>query len=282
MIDFEKLSFRYGKRNLFNELNLQLKTGNIYGLLGLNGAGKTTLLKILSGQLFRTGGTAEVLGYDPGRRHPGMLGDIFYLPEEFYLPAEKAEVYLRLNQVYYPRFDRKAFESYLETFQLDRSQKIGDYSFGQKKKFLLAFGLASNTKLLILDEPTNGLDIPSKSQFRKTIASAITPDRSFIISTHQVRDMESLIDPVIILHEGRIVMNCTLEFAESRIMMEKTTGEPDGSGGLLYKEKVPGGWYAVKEISEGLAESALDLEILFNAVISDPGRMEKLMKGAEA
>ena len=281
MVRFENLSFHYGKKGLFDNLNLNLKPGNIYGLLGLNGAGKTTLLKILSGQLYRKAGDANVLGFDPGKRDPDMLREIFYLPEEFYLPAAKAEDYLNLNKVYYPKFDINAFEGYLETFQLDRSQKISDYSFGQKKKFLLAFGLASNTKLLILDEPTNGLDIPSKSQFRKTVASAMSEDRSFIISTHQVRDMDSLIDPIVIIHEGKVIVNATLEEAAAGIVMEKTAGEPTGPE-TIYREKVPGGWYSIKTAGGPGAESALDLEILFNAVVSDPGKMGSLIKGGRA
>ncbi|MBN2625838.1 MAG: ABC transporter ATP-binding protein [Spirochaetales bacterium] len=270
MITIDNLTFRYGKKPLFDNLNLSLKEGNIYGLLGMNGAGKTTLLKVLSGQLFRKEGDADVLGFDPGIRHPEMLREIFYLPEEFFLPRTSVEVYLKLYSPFYERFNKEEFEGYCEIFQLDLTQKLSDYSFGQKKKFLLAFGLASGTKLLILDEPTNGLDIPSKSQFRKTVASAITPERSFLISTHQVRDMENLIDPIVILHQGKVILNNTLEEVSSRIRMEKTLGEPAPSESILYSEKVPGGYYSIRKAASPSEESALDLEVLFNGVVTDP------------
>ncbi len=280
MIRLQNLNFQYGRRPLFEDLNLSLEGGNIYGLLGLNGAGKTTLLKIISGQLYRKGGQADILGFDPGKRLPDMLREIFYLPEEFYLPPTTAEIYLKLNTVYYPRFSLEDFNRYADTFQLDLSQKISNYSFGQKKKFLLAFGLASGTSLLILDEPTNGLDIPSKSQFRKTVASALTPERSFLISTHQVRDMDSLIDPLIILHEGKIILNNTLEETASKIAMDRVTTEPGPAENLLYSEKVPGGWHVIRAASPG-EESALDLEVLFNGIISSPDRIGSLIKGGK-
>jgi ABC-2 type transport system ATP-binding protein len=282
MITIDDLSFRYGKKPLFDNLQLSLRKGNIYGLLGMNGAGKTTLLKILSGQLFRKEGDAEVLGFDPGKRHPDMLREIFYLPEEFFLPRTTVEIYLKLYSPFYGRFDREEFEGYCETFQLDLTQKLSDYSFGQKKKFLLAFGLASGTKLLILDEPTNGLDIPSKSQFRKTVASAITPERSFLISTHQVRDMENLIDPLVILHQGKVILNNTLEEVSSRIRMEKTLGEPAPAENVLYSEKVPGGYYSIRKAASPSEESALDLEVLFNGVISDPRGIGALIREERA
>ncbi|MDC7218786.1 MAG: ABC transporter ATP-binding protein [Spirochaetales bacterium] len=281
MITLENLGFQYSKKApapLFKDLNLKLERGNIYGLLGLNGAGKTSLLKIMSGQLFRTAGEADVIGFDPGSRKPEMLREIFYVPEEFYLPRMKAETYLKLNTVYYPRFDREKFEEYCTTFQLDTSLNISDFSFGQKKKFLLAFGLASQATLLILDEPTNGLDIPSKTQFRKTVASALTKERSFIISTHQVRDMENLFDPLVILHEGKIVLNRTMGELSSRISMENSFTEPVLSENILYTEKVPGGWCTLRADSSPENETTLDLEVLFNAVIYFPQEINALFE----
>ncbi len=278
MITLDNLTFRYGKKPLFDKLRLNLEEGNIYGLLGMNGAGKTTLLKVISGQLYRREGDADVLGFDPGRRHPDMLREIFYLPEEFALPRITVELYLKLYSPFYPRFSREEFEGYCATFQLDLTQKLSEYSFGQKKKFLLAFGLASQTRLLILDEPTNGLDIPSKSQFRKTVASAMTPERSFLISTHQVRDMENLIDPLVILHQGKVILNSSLEGVSRKIRMEKTLAEPAPGSGILYTEKVPGGYYAIGKTSSPEEESALDLEVLFNGVVSDPAGIGGLFK----
>ena len=184
MIHMKDITFHYAKNPLFSKLDLEIPRGNIYGLLGMNGAGKTTLLKLISGQLFRTEGKAEVMGFDPQQRNPEMLADMFYLPEEFYLQKISMEEFLKIYTPFYPKFNKTELDSYLNIFGIDTSKKLSDLSFGQKKKFLLSFGLASNTSLLILDEPTNGLDIPSKSQFRRIVASALTDDRTFIISTH--------------------------------------------------------------------------------------------------
>ena len=269
MIRMKNIRFQYGKKPLFANLDLTIEKGNIYGLLGMNGAGKTTLLKLISGQLFPLEGSSSVLGYNPVERHPEMLGDLFHLPEEFLLPRMTAEAYIATYAPFYPRFDQAAMHRYCMDFDLDLSQKLNEYSFGQKKKFLLSFGLASNTSLLILDEPTNGLDIPSKSQFRRTVASAMTEDRTFIISTHQVRDMENLIDPIIIVNTGKVVFNHDLTSLANSFSMELERTEPSGQT-IIFSEKVPGGWMTIRKRDGDDEETPIDLETLFNAVIANP------------
>jgi ABC-2 type transport system ATP-binding protein len=267
MIEVTDLRFGYGKRALFDELSLTLRPGNIYGLLGRNGAGKTSLLRILSGQLYRAAGKCSVLGKDPGNRTPGMLAEIYYLPEEYYVPAVKPHEYLARYSPFYPLFSRSKFEDLQREFELPAAQKLSEYSFGQKKKFLIAFALASECSLILLDEPTNGLDIPSKSQFRRVVASSISDHQTFIISTHQVRDMENLIDPVIIVDEGRIIFQVSVEEVSRRLLSKVTQ---DQSGPSLYAEKALGGYITLVE-NPGDTECAIDMELLFNAVI-DPGR----------
>ncbi|MDD3822879.1 MAG: ABC transporter ATP-binding protein [Sphaerochaetaceae bacterium] len=281
MIRMKDIRFQYGKKPLFAGLDLEIPKGNIYGLLGMNGAGKTTLLKLFSGQLFPLEGTARVLGYDPVRRSPDMLCDLFHLPEEFLLPRMRADEYLKINAPFYPRFDHEALHRYCNEFGLDLTQKLNELSFGQKKKFLLSFGLASNTSLLILDEPTNGLDIPSKSQFRRTVASAMTEDRTFIISTHQVRDMENLIDPIIIIHEGKVVFHNDMESVSERLVMNLEHMEPHANE-VLYSEKVPGGWMTIRERKDDETETQVDLETLFNAVITHSQAFADAMKGGRS
>jgi len=271
MISVNNLSFHYGKKTVLNSLNLELKKGNIYGLLGRNGAGKTTLLKLISGQLFPPEGDLAVIGHTPAKRHPSFLSDVFYIPEEFHLPAITGDLHVKLNAPYYPRFDHDRFESYLREFEIPgHNGKLTELSYGQKKKYLLAFGLASGTSLLLLDEPTNGLDIPSKTQFRRTVASALSDDRIILISTHQVRDMEHLIDPLIIIDEGALFLNAPLETVSAGYVMEKVPPglQPEDS---LYCESVPGGQISVRARREGDEESALDLEILFNFILSRGG-----------
>lgn len=278
MVGIDDLSFSYGKKKLFSGLSLEMRAGNIYGLLGKNGAGKTTLLKIISGLLFPDGGSCRTLGERPGRRLPEMLSDIFYLPEELYLPAVRPHSYLRLYAPFYPHFDVSLFERFIHEFELSLDEKITSYSYGQKKKFLLAFGLATQAALVLLDEPTNGLDIPSKSQFRRIVASALTEERTFLISTHQVRDMEHLIDPIIIIEDGRIIFNRPLHEISSRIAITFESREPDPED-VLYAEKVLGG-YSVVRAGTGEREIAVDLETLFNVVTSAKDRIDGLLDEA--
>jgi ABC-2 type transport system ATP-binding protein len=269
----QHVRFHYEKKPLFTHLDLEIPSGTIYGLLGVNGAGKTTLLKLISGQLFPQDGTISVLGCTPKERDPKMLQDLFHLPEEFYLPNITAQQYLKTYAPFYPKFDESAFLEYCREFEVSLTQSLHTLSFGQKKKFLLSFGLASNTALLILDEPTNGLDIPSKSQFRRTVASAMTDERTFIISTHQVRDMGTLIDPVIIIDAGEVVCNSTLDAVAQQFTMVLERTVPS-SEDVVYSEQVPGGYMAMYRRKETDEETSIDLEVLFNAIIAQPGLLK--------
>ncbi|ADY13395.1 ATP-binding cassette domain-containing protein [Sphaerochaeta globosa] len=260
------IGFSYQSKKLFSHLDLEIRRGNIYGLLGKNGAGKTTLLKLLCGQLFAQSGAIEVFNQNPQKRIPSLLQEIFYLPEEFPLPKMKANEYLAMLSPFYPRFDHTMFGVYCKDFEVDLNQRLDQMSLGQKKKVLLSFGLASNTSLLILDEPTNGLDIPSKRQFRQTVASAMTENRTFIISTHQVRDMENLIDPIIILHDGSVIFNDTVASVADKYVLNLTTSEPK-TDTAMYTEKVLGGWMVLSERTEETEGQPLDLETLFNVVV---------------
>nr|WP_321303885.1 ABC transporter ATP-binding protein [uncultured Sphaerochaeta sp.] len=266
VVHMQNIGFSYTQSRLFNHLDLEIKRGNIYGLLGKNGAGKTTLLKILSGQLFIEEGETKVLGENPQEREPSLLSEIFYLPEEFPLPKMKASEYLAMRSPFYPKFDHEMFNQYCTEFDIDLNQRLDQMSLGQKKKVLLSFGLATNTALLILDEPTNGLDIPSKRQFRQTVASAMTEQRTFIISTHQVRDMENLIDPIIILHDGKVIFNDTVESVNEKYVLSLTTEQPKAGEGM-YTEKVLGGWMVLSERTDDREGKPLDLETLFNVII---------------
>lgn len=274
MVSLEKLVFRYGKRRFFDDLHLSLNEGNIYGLLGKNGAGKTTLLRILSGQLFPSGGTCRVMGKNPGERAPGFLSDVYFVPEEFSVPALTIESYLGLHAPFYPRFNLAEFKNNLEIFGLLGAENMGELSFGNKKKVVLSFGLATGARLVLMDEPTNGLDIPSKAQFRRAVASSLSGERTFLISTHQVRDLGNLIDPIIILDEGEILLNLGLEFLGRRLSIVKEA-DPPGEGEAVYCESGLGGYTVVRSRAEG-EDSLVDLETLFNAAVSNKGFFRSL------
>ncbi|MPR33139.1 ABC transporter ATP-binding protein [Salmonirosea aquatica] len=275
MIQFDSVSFGYSKRQpLFENLSMQLMTGHIYGLLGKNGAGKSSLLRLMAGLLFPLKGKIEVNGYEPRQRLPAFLQDVFFIPEEIYLPSVTVDQYAGTYAPFYPRFDESQFLRYLAEFDIPEGNKLTGMSFGQKKKVLMAFALATNTKVLIMDEPTNGLDIPSKSQFRKIVSAALRPDCLILLSTHQVRDLDHLIDHIIILDNHKIVLQHSLEAVSERLYFgTRPTVENDAQ--VLYAEPSLRGYNAVTENLEQ-EESRVDLEQLFNAAMQNPARIREL------
>ncbi|NLU38425.1 MAG: ABC transporter ATP-binding protein [Bacteroidales bacterium] len=265
MIEITNLSFHYGKqKNLFNGLTLSEKEGSIVGLLGKNGAGKSTLLKLITGLLEAPKNTLMVMADVPFRRNPSLLEEVYFVPEEYDLPSVKISEYVKAYSVFYPRFDHAKLGRILADFELDTNSKLTKQSYGQKKKFLIAFALSTNCKLLVLDEPTNGLDIPSKSIFRKVVASSLSEEQLVLISTHQVKDVENLIDKIIVLDQGKVVLQQSIwEIAEKYSFCSTTNLEGIES---LYHEVSPGGFKVMKPANGTPTE--VDIELLFNAAIS--------------
>jgi ABC-2 type transport system ATP-binding protein len=275
MIQIKNLSFDYGKRKpVFRNLNLTLKEGNVYGLLGKNGAGKSTLLRNIAGLLFPSSGACVVNGHNAQDRLPVFLQDLYFLPEEFHTPSVKIKEFVDVYAPFYPNFSRKQFLEYLEEFQLSDNDKFSELSLGQKKKALIGFALSTNTKVLLMDEPTNGLDIPSKSQFRKIIASVATEERIIVISTHQVRDLESLIDPIIILDNSEVLLNATTEEIAEKLCFKNVTTVTDHDM-VLYSEHSLRGFSIVIENKDNEV-SKTDLELLFNASLTNSTKIKQL------
>lgn len=267
MIEINDLTFGYKKnQTLFRELNLELKAGSIYGLFGMNGAGKTTLLKHISGLLFPQNGECLIFEKQVKERLPEILANIYIIPEEFALPPIKIKSFVDLHAPFYPRFDYGLFEKYIKEFEITNDKNLTNYSYGQKKKFLIAFGLATQTSVLLMDEPTNGLDIPSKSQFRRIMAGAASEDQCIVISTHQVRDLASIIDHVIVVDNGKIIFHKSTSTIGEKLAFGKL--KESGKEEVLYSEEVLGGVAAIYR-STG-QDTAIDLELLFNAIIKNP------------
>ena len=268
MVEIQELCFGYTKKKtLFDQLNLDLKPGNVYGLLGKNGAGKTTLLKIISGLVFSDRGSCQVQGHPSKNRVPESLEDICFIPEEYHLPSIRIDRFVLLHAPFYKRFDHSKLDWLLKEFQLEPHQRLHQLSYGQRKKFLLAFGLATSARLLLMDEPTNGLDIPSKSQFRKVIAASVNEDQCVVISTHQVRDLQNLIDPLIIIDEGRIIFNQSLEQIASALYFDTLIEIKENMQPLYHEEGIGG--YAVITPNPDKNDSRVDIELLFNGVVSN-------------
>jgi ABC-2 type transport system ATP-binding protein len=275
MLSIQDLSFSYRSKLLFSQLDLSLSSGGICGLLGKNGAGKTSLLKLISGLLFPQKGHIKIIDETPSNRSAELLQNLFFIPEEFQLPPVSPQHYMWLFAPFYPKFDPIKYQSYLEKFELNPRTNLKKCSFGQRKKCLIAFGLSTNCHLTLLDEPTNGLDIPSKTQLRRSLASVLTEDRLFIIATHQVRDLETLIDPVVILDNGSIIFNHCLEEISQHLQVETLPCLPESN--VLYSEKKLDGFKTVLE-NTGETESFMDLETLFNTVINNHDKVSAIFE----
>ena len=269
MIQIKDIDFRYpgSKHLVFRDFSLELKENNIYGLLGKNGTGKSTLLYLISGLLRQQQGTVLVDGISAQDRKVEMLKDIFMVPEEFELPNVSLATYVKMNQEFYPNFSQEVLDSCLKDFDLPLSLKLNELSMGQKKKVFMSFALATGTRFLLMDEPTNGLDIPSKSQFRKVIANNMTEDRTLIISTHQVHDVESLLDHIIIMNQSQLLLDASVsDICEKYTFEYRNPQEMDDT--VLYAEPTLQGNAAICKRQEGKQETQMNLELLFNAVIN--------------
>jgi ABC-2 type transport system ATP-binding protein len=277
MLDLNNLTFGYSRKKLiFQNLSLSLKPGTIYGLLGKNGAGKSSLLRLMGGLLYPIAGRITVAGFEPRKRQPAFLQELYFIPEEIYLPSITVQQYIDTMGPFYPKFSDSQFRRYLTEFDVPQDQKLTAMSYGQKKKIIISFGLAANTRILIMDEPTNGLDIPSKSQFRKIVSSALDPDRLILISTHQVRDLDNLIDAVIVLDESEILLNHSLADIADRLLFNtvSTVMETDH---VLYAEPSLRGQAVVME-NPTQEDSKVDLERLFNTVVTNRERIKVLFQ----
>ena len=274
MINYQDITFKYaGKCNLlFEHFNLQFHPGNIYGLLGPNGVGKSTLLYLGMGLLRVNKGKVEVDGVDVSKREHTTLSESYIIPEEFELPDMSLAKYVSTYRPFYPRFSDDVLMRCLEEFQLPSDLHIKRLSMGQKKKLLVAFALACGTKYLMMDEPTNGLDIQAKKQFRKVIATNMSEERTIIISTHQVHDVEQMLDHVIIIGNqeanGSSTILCDSEIPNLTEQYAFTYEqlEPAPSSNCLYTERTAQGYATISIRHQDEEETPLNLELLYNAV----------------
>ena len=268
MIEVNNIQFRYkGQRALvFDQFSLQLTENRVYGLLGKNGTGKSTLLYLLSGLLRPTQGSVCCDSVATCRRLPETLRDIYLVPEEFELPALRLADYVRLYAPFYPLFSNEILQNCLREFELSESVHLKELSMGQKKKAFIAFAMATNTKYLLMDEPTNGLDIPSKSQFRKVVAQHMSDDRIVIISTHQVHDVEQLLDHVLILSQRSLLLNASVQELTDQYSFEYRPVN-DGSA-VIYAEPSLQGNAVITRRTPDSPETPLNLELLFNYITS--------------
>lgn len=270
MLQVENISFSYrrGRKEVLNDFSLSLEKGRVYGLLGKNGAGKSTLLYLMSGLLTPKHGKVVYHDTDVRRRLPVTLQDMFLVPEEFELPSISLVSYIELNSKFYPRFSKEDMVEYLHFFEMGLDTDLGALSMGQKKKVFMSFALATNTSLLLMDEPTNGLDIPGKSQFRKFIASGMTDDKTIVISTHQVRDIDKVLDHVLIMDNSHVLLDESISGICSRLLFMESDDRELAQRALYTLPSVQGNFLMLPNTED--EETEINLELLFGATLAKP------------
>ena len=276
MLQVENISFSYGRRKpeVLSDFSFSLEKGRVYGLLGKNGVGKSTLLYLMCGLLTPKHGRVMYHGVGMRRRLPETLRDVFLVPEEFDLPAVSLVQFVELNSPFYPNFSKEDMMTYLHLFEMDWNIHLGGLSMGQKKKVFMSFALATHTSLLLMDEPTNGLDIMAKSQFRKFIASGMSDERTIVISTHQVRDIDNVLDHVVIMNNSRVLLDESIVRVTERLAFVESDS-PALAEEALYKLPSVQGNSLLLPNREGV-ETKLNLELLFGAVLADPEKIKDL------
>jgi ABC transporter, ATP-binding protein len=275
MIELHELHFRYhnSPREVLDNVTLRLPAGRIVGLLGKNGTGKSTLIYLMAGLLRPQQGEVRFEQRPVCDRTPAVLADLFVVPEHIELPAIRLSRFVELHRAFYPNFSDELLNENLQHFDLTPEVNLGALSTGQLKKAYISFALATCTRLLLMDEPTNGLDIPSKAQFRRAIAASMNEERTVIISTHQVHDVENLVDHIVMLKEHQVGLNLDLDELGRLLRFEQRAYGEDLSD-VLYAENSLAGMAVIVPNREETA-SQVNLELLFNALTQHPDLLER-------
>lgn len=273
MIQLNNINFGYHKKYpMFQDLNLSLEKGHVYGLLGKNGAGKSTLLKNIIGALHPHSGACVIDGEFTHNKKVSTLKKMYYLPEQIVLPPVSISTFSNMNKPFYPNFSQEMFDSILSEFEIPKHLKLTNLSHGQQKKVAISFAIATNTEWLFLDEPTNGLDIPSKSLFRKVIGAHVNEDRGIVISTHQITDIQNLIENLVVIDSGKVLLNMDVYALSQKLNFVQTNNRSLDMNETLYCEDFGLGYRAILENKNG-AEGNIDIELLFNALVSKQSKL---------
>lgn len=278
IMQVERIAFNYGwrqQKSVFSDFSLSLERGKVYGLLGLNGAGKSTLIYLMAGLLTPKSGRVTIDGCNVRDRLPSTLGNMFIVPEEFELPRMSLKEYATLNGALYPRFSYEDMLHNLEIFDINPEIKsLSSLSMGQKKKVLMSFAFATHTDLMLMDEPTNGLDIPGKSQFRRLVAREMSDNRTIVISTHQVRDIDRCIEHVVIIDNSKVLLDESVARITSKLQFVENGTATDAQSAIYSQPSVMG--YSIVVPSNGGDETEINLETLFNATLGNRDKITEI------
>ena len=278
IMQVERIAFNYGwrqQKSVFSDFSLSLERGKVYGLLGLNGAGKSTLIYLMAGLLTPKSGRVTIDGCNVRDRLPSTLGNLFVVPEEFELPRMSLKEYATLNGALYPRFSYEDMLRNLEIFDINPEIKsLSSLSMGQKKKVLMSFAFATHTDLMLMDEPTNGLDIPGKSQFRRLVAREMSDNRTIVISTHQVRDIDRCIEHVVIIDNSKVLLDESVARITSKLQFVENGTATDAQRAIYSQPSVMG--YSIVVPNNGGDETEINLETLFNATLGNRDKITEI------
>ncbi|MDE5807772.1 MAG: ATP-binding cassette domain-containing protein [Muribaculaceae bacterium] len=276
MLKVNDCTFSYSRRKepVLKDFSLEISEGGVYGLLGSNGAGKSTLLYLISGLLTPDSGDVTLNGINTRLRQPETVSEIFIVPEEFDFPSLSLNRFVEINRPFYPNFSYEEMIENLALFELTPEINVSKLSMGQKKKVALSFAMATNTKVLILDEPTNGLDIPGKTAFRRYISRAVDENRIFIISTHQVRDVAQLLDHILIIDNRQVLFNHTVGEIQSRLKFVETLDRKLIDSAFYASNSLMGSSLILPNLDGN--DTEINLELLFEFAHNDPQALNSI------
>ena len=262
VIETSALCKRYGSTSALDHLDLRIPRGRIHAIVGANGAGKSTLFRILLGFLPQTSGEARILGRDCQQLRPEDRGRIGFVNEEHTLPG-----WMRVGQVtamqkqQYPRWNQAAFDEVIGHYHVSPEKKVGQLSRGERSGFNLALALAQGPELLVLDEPTLGLDVVAKRAFLESLLYSNAAEQCTVIyCSHQMEEVERVADNLIILERGRLVNMSAPDDFRARVSHWITDvpfkgPDPRTVPGLLEMQRIDGlHHYVVLDQDEGFAE----------------------------
>lgn len=278
MLKIENLNFRYSRKGkpTISNFNLELMEGGIYGLLGENGAGKSTLLQLIMGLLTPESGKVLFDSINTRKRLPSILADMYIVPEENDFPPIHLDTFTQRYGALYPKFSLEDMNRHLSTFGITGNPRLDRLSMGQKKKIALSFAMACNTTILLMDEPTNGLDIPAKSAFRKYIVESMDDKRIFLISTHQVRDVSNILDHIIIMDSSKVLLNQSVAEIQSTMKFTNTSNQREIENALFAIPSLGGATVILQNLDN--VDTEINLETLFSFAIQDPEKLNSLFK----
>lgn len=255
IIQATNLQKRYGKKQVLNHINLEIPAGRIVGVIGPNGAGKTTLLQALLG-LKPVNGSMQVAGFDPHTQRPEMLEHVCFIADTAILPTWiRVSDLLRYTAAVHPRFDQKRAEGFLAGTKVTLKHRVKQLSKGMITQLHLALVMAIDAKVLVLDEPTLGLDILYRKTFYDTLLNNYyDEEKTIIITTHQVEEIEHILTDVVFIDDGDIVLNEPVERIQEKFYAVKVASENEAAakalGPIAINRSLSGSVYLFEDISK--------------------------------